>query len=356
MKWFSRKSKNVDQEIKQTSNINGIGVARISDIKQLIKWIEQNKVTKEYVDNQDTTTLESAKSYVDQAIANGGVDLSNYARKDQSNTFTNSQNIKSSAAFLSFTRNDNVRSGYVGKPSSSSNNIELRCETNSLILSANNNINLNAGNGYNVIINTTPTANNHVANKGYVDQAIANGGVDLSNVVKTNESANLEGQLYFFGNDQGVVGFAGKAQYSNSSYEPVESNEFANKGYVDSKISQGTTTVRKNGYYKWVKSDITSGLYNYKFKDNQIITINIKDNLVGKTVGIFLYLSSIDSSTNSNVIYDGKLIGYAYVSNVSQTYNVRLEPINILSTLDLKPGALGEFDALTRFECFIIES
>lgn len=348
LNWF-RKSKNVDQDFKPTSNINGIGVARISDVKQLIKEIEK-KATKEYVDNA-----------IENIAPPPSVDLTNYALKNANNNFV-TQNIKDNAAFLGFVRSqNNQRVGYVGKSSSTTNDIELRAETNSLNIVAKHNINLRSGDGYNVINDKAPTANNHVANKGYVDNAIANitpPSVDLSNVVKTNESANLMGDLYFFGNENGYVGYAGRAQYSNASYEPSDDNEFAPKGYVDKKLNGliRTGALRKGVYLDWVKSDIVSKLYNYKLVEDQKVEITIPNNLVGRNVAIYLFVSSVEGSGVQRTLFEGTLTAYAYISNVNATYDLPLENINLITTIDLKPGSSGQFNTMTRFEGIIIEN
>lgn len=358
-KWFKR---NKDPNyFETTSNINPIGVARVNDIKKLIRQIEQ-RATKEYVDQNDTKTLNDSKVYTDQQIANiPSVDLTNYALKNANNNFV-TQNIKDNAAFLGFVRlANNQRVGYVGKSSSTTNDIELRAETNSLNIVAKHNINLRPGENYNVISEKIPTANNHVTNKAYVDNAIANitpPSVDLTDVVKTNESANLMGDLYFFGNENGYVGYAGRAQYSNASYEPSDDNEFAPKGYVDKKLNGliRTGALRKGVYLDWVKSDIVSKLYNYKLVEDQKVEIIIPNNLVGRNVAIYLFVSSVEGSGVQRTLFEGTLAAYAYISNVNATYDLPLENINLITTIDLKPGASGQFNTMTRFEGIIVEN
>lgn len=199
----------------------------------------------------------------------------------------------------------------------------------------------------------TPTSDKQAATKKYVDDAIANSGgnVDLSNVVKTNESANLQGVLYFFGNEQGVVGFAGKAQYSNASYEPGEDNEFTPKSYVDKKVSEINRLLgdgswkRKKNHTDTInttvdKKDIVSGLYGYKIGHAGIdYTVSIGGEFGGDTVHYRLTILDVNSRVNFGAaIYYGQAVvdaeGLVRVSSKDKR-------LWAMSDIDLKPGTSG---------------
>lgn len=97
----------------------------------------------------------------------------NAAKKNEANTFTQSQTVpgltlrseNTNAKFIAF-NNSGTRIGYVGKASSGDNNDMTIQSNGKIILQAPNNINAN-----NKIIENvgTPTANNHAATKQYVD-------------------------------------------------------------------------------------------------------------------------------------------------------------------------------------------
>lgn len=92
-----------------------------------------------------------------------------FARLTENNTFTNNQTIKGGSAFVEFKGTDNNRKGYVGKPSSTSNDMELKAETNSLTLSANHHVIIKPGSNYQARYEKTPTEGVEIANKTYVD-------------------------------------------------------------------------------------------------------------------------------------------------------------------------------------------
>lgn len=92
-----------------------------------------------------------------------------FARLTENNTFTNNQTIKGGSAFVEFKGTDNNRKGYVGKPSSTSNDMELKAETNSLTLSANHHVIIKPGSNYQARYEKTPTEGVEIANKAYVD-------------------------------------------------------------------------------------------------------------------------------------------------------------------------------------------
>lgn len=96
-----------------------------------------------------------------------------FARLSENNTFTNNQSIKGGSAFVEFKGTDNNRKGYVGKPSSTSNDIELKAETNSLTVSAKHHVIIKPGSNYQARYEKTPTEGVEIANKAYVDTKTA---------------------------------------------------------------------------------------------------------------------------------------------------------------------------------------
>lgn len=160
-KWLKR-LKNI--ELEETSNLNGLYTARIGDLKKIDKAI--GKINK----NIETinTTIGNINNRIDQFPSPNHI-----AVKNETNTFEEIQEIKTTSPYLAFRKPNNQRKGYIGTPASSSNDIELKAETNSLILNANHNINLTSGNGYNTLIDKDPNVDNAVANKRYVDTQIA---------------------------------------------------------------------------------------------------------------------------------------------------------------------------------------
>lgn len=200
----------------------------------------------------------------------------------------------------------------------------------------------------------TPTTDKQAATKKYVDDKVASiptpPQVDLSNVVKTNESANLAAQLYFFGNDNGVVGFAGRAQYSNASYVPSEGNEFAPKSYVDSRTS--TIPVGKRTWGSTVtvtKTDFANGIFKY--------TASV--GISGWGNGTYCVLVQRDLAITSNANSQQANIRNSFTQTdaliVVVNNNTPQIEIELLSTRDLKPGSTGTFQGIVNGTYYIFK-
>lgn len=366
-KWFSKKSKVEIQQPKTTTRL--FSLYGESDL------IEQLRIKINEIEN----TLNNLPEIPDLP------DLSKYAVKNADNNFTTSQTIQGHLNSLGLYKNGSSQNIVQVKNQSEkhanvlfeqpktgyrnhcffnithkySNSADVRlfsiitkntgegtflfCENNKLTFENDTTIDNIA----------TPTTDKQAATKKYVDDKVASiPSVDLSNVVKTNESANLEGQLYFFGNEQGVVGFAGKAQYSNESYEPTENNEFANKGYVDSEINRNLNI--RNNFSPYIykienislrpfKKDLGDSLYLYLLHPNNRVLLSLGVQYQQKQ--IFYKVTALtlqrDDLCVGTVVSQGDAV-VAPGGTLTVGFNGETSAI---STFDLHPGAVGYFDA-----------
>lgn len=322
--WFKR---NKDPTyFDQTSNINAIGVARVNDIKKLIKQIE-TKATKEYVDQNDAKTLNDSKVYTDQQIAtiHPAPDLSVYARKDQANTFSENQTIngflinnglykegsdqqlayiknqgeknidilfeQQNAGFRNFC-NLNIKHKYSNTNATTLFQIQTKNTNEGIFLACENN-KFNFVSPTTITNVNTPTNDDHAANKQYVDNAIANiPPVDLSNVAKKNETNQFTAEQ-----DMTLVRI-GQGQLLSVT---GENHSLVNKQYADS--------------YLW-KDNIFSGNNTFRYlpkglaEDGKV--------LLPKTGGDFATKAYVDSQ-QSNI----PPACFEYTSQVSIRYNKR---------------------------------
>lgn len=172
---------------------------QIKDNPHLLKKFEelydQTKTENEQLETKINTRIEEVEQELEKkivdSIENIENQLPNVAFKNKVNVFTQNQQIKGGSAFLQFNNNANVRVGYVGKPSSTNNDIELRADTNSLKLSAKHQIILSTGANYGAIYNGIITNKEHITNKGYVDNAITKANIDTTNLAKLNKRNNF---------------------------------------------------------------------------------------------------------------------------------------------------------------------
>lgn len=140
------------------------------------------------------------KGETEQKITEKINSISTLAYTNKTNIFTQNQQIRGNTAFIQF-NNGNTRVGYVGKPSSTTNDVEFRADTNSLKLSAKHNIILDTGAGYEVLSSRAPTSDSAVANKKYVDDKVAAiPRVDLTPYAKKGENNFLNPQSFLAAN------------------------------------------------------------------------------------------------------------------------------------------------------------
>lgn len=380
-KWFSKQSPPVSVPTpNKIGNLNGLYVPSNKDIKSLgnkVNAIQQaldslpppvdlnDYYTKSEIDNKPYAVKNADNNFSTSQTIRGHLNSNGLYKNGSSQNIVQIKNQTAKNANVLFEQPNagyrnhcsfNINHKYSNTPETTlfsiitkntSQGVFFQCENNQLSFENDT-----------IIDNVaTPTSDKQVANKKYVDNAVANsgGGVDLSNVVKTNESANMEGALYFFGNPNGVVGFAGKAQYSNASYEPGEDNELTPKSYVDKKVSEINRLLgdgswkRKKNHTDTInttvdKKDIVSGLYGYKIGHAAInYTVSIGGEFGGDTVYYRLTILDANSRvTFGTVIYYGSAVvdaeGLIRVSSNNKT-------IWTISDIDLKPGTSGSIGA-----------
>lgn len=131
-----------------------------------LRYLEDRIAKIKQVDTYTKTEIDNKHTAIEEKI-------NNCSKKNESNVFTDIQAIKGNTAFLEFIDNSNTRRGWVGKGSTSSNDVSLNADTNSLLLSANHHIILNPGNNYQAKYNKNPTVNDEIVNKAYVDTKTA---------------------------------------------------------------------------------------------------------------------------------------------------------------------------------------
>lgn len=143
------------------------------------------------------------------------------------------------------------------------------------------------------VIVPTPTQNDHAANKQYVDNAIQNiapgsgGSIDTSNFATLNTNQTISGQKTFTNR---IFANGGITNLPN----PTNTQEAANKQYVDNQISQIPTYNEYN--------IITSN--NGIFNNLQILTIDIsrENSLINKS-----WMIKFDRMGNNGNKYEGTI-------------------------------------------------
>lgn len=181
------------------------------------------------------------KKYVDdkirQEIGNvgGNIDLAPYALKAQDNKFVN-QTINDNTPYITFiNEGEGETYGRVGNETISNKNLTINALLRDLELKAKGK----------VICSQTPTEDNDVANKKYVDSKLQGGSVDTTNLAKLNET-NIFTELNSFNK---LVAFNAGAfmtdatinntiTYATSDYEPVEDNELISKYYLNQRLNE----------------------------------------------------------------------------------------------------------------------
>lgn len=333
--WFTKKSKVVLKEPKQTTRLFSLygETIDLTRVKNKIAEIENTLNNLPELPDLSAyyTKTETDNKFYDKTE----IDAIPFAKTNVNNNFVN-QAIKGNTAFLEFRKQNNDRKGYIGIEENTSQDIHLRAETNSLFLRAQHDIYITPVR--NAIYNKQPVEDNHITNKKYVDDKFASiPQPDLSNLAKLNDPNNFMGNINLFGNTAGVVGFSGKAQYTDGNYVPVEGNEFANKGYVDqrTKPTYGNITTFGSSH-TFTKYDILSNLYKYTTTSRVVVT--------NGTYLVTTYNLSI-SANNRQVNYQNS-IDQSNCLIIRVTDNYLNIPVNVVSKIDLKPGSTGTFTGL----------
>lgn len=338
--WFKR---NKDPTyFDQTSNINAIGVARVNDIKKLIKQIE-TKATKEYVDQNDAKTLNDSKVYTDQQIAtiHPAPDLSVYARKDQANTFSENQTIngflinnglykegsdqqlayiknqgeknidilfeQQNAGFRNFC-NLNIKHKYSNTNATTLFQIQTKNTNEGIFLACENN-KFNFVSPTTITNVNTPTNDDHAANKQYVDNAIANiptpPAIDLTQYAKKAEDNNFVNQSikdntpylsFRHFADGSRYGYIGNETINNQNVvvnaEKADLELKATGRVICNKVPTNDSDIANKAY---VDSRVTK-LSSVTLDDNATISTRIRKGNVGS-----LYFYDVDFSTSLNM-------------------------------------------------------
>lgn len=281
--WFKKKVSLVSTP--PTTNINGIYSARLEDLETIRNSLGSLQTQLQELSNR----LDSLPPIPDH---------SQFARKDQENVFLAQQEIKTTAPYLSFKKQNNQRKGYIGTASSSSNDIELRAETNSLNMIANHNISLQAGSNYNITVNKDPTTNESVANKRYVDTKFASiPPVDLSNVAKLNAENTFTDQNLF---NRGVIFKDNVIAQNIEIRDPGTSrqdavNRITMMEYVDNEIKR---------QFQYIGAPLKS----FHISSNQMSSTNINNSC--RVIWIEYRTGAGDSITvNPNKKYRAVLVG-----------------------------------------------
>lgn len=254
----------------QTSNINGIGVGRVVDIKRIIKHIEsvkneikENTQKIDQVDNkvdQVDNKVSQVDNKVDQLTTKVNqntndierIDVDNLAKKNVNNNFSVNQTIKTNTPFIEFRDLENDRYGYVGNETISNENLVIKAERGDLELKAKNKVK----------VDQTPVNNVDVVNKKYVDDQIANitpPEVDLSNFAKLSGENNLFTNVQNFNSTANFnstinMSFLPVVQRNNQAVLPEGDWQLTPKKYVDDQVNplkQKTTNT-------WVSHRVSS--------------------------------------------------------------------------------------------------
>lgn len=214
-------------------------------LKKFEELYEQTKTENDQLEQKIDGELNKINERIDALPQN----LNNVAFKNKVNIFTQNQQIKGGTAFLQFNNNANVRVGYIGKASATNNDVELRADTNSLKLSAKQQIFLTPSSGYGALYDGIINQPKHITNKEYVDNAVQNVTIDTRNLAKlneentfektitTNESVYAEKALSTAGTIIGIDLVVNEAQYSQGDTKLTKDTQFAHKKYVDDAIN-----------------------------------------------------------------------------------------------------------------------
>lgn len=193
----------------------------------------------------------------------------------------------------------------------------------------------------------TPTSDNDVATKKYVDDMIASGGnaVDLSTVAKTDAENVFESNNTFRVIPQ-------VKEEDGRVLLPQLGSDLTPKAYVDSKIY--TNNFRGNDFFNWTKSDAAPKLYSYNLKQGQKLRVRAPQAFINENVAIYVFVNDISGETRN--LQTGILVGVAYVTGIQEVYEVPLNSIYIVAPVDLKPGAVGDFNGLTSFNILMVRN
>lgn len=207
----------------------------------------------------------------------------------------------------------------------------------------------------------TPTNDNDVANKKYVDDAIANGGggVDLTQYAKLSES-NVFGRdtTQTFNNIE-VVNLAGFRQYplvNISGYEePTQDLELVPKFYVDE--NNTGTYIYESGLHEFRinKKDIVSGLFYYFVHDINIPVSLIPSKLFGKKCIFIAEINSLELPSGQSFRTSIYLGSYNVNIGNNDTLIGATSNIGFVLNQDLKPGAIGEIVVDGNYKVILIE-
>lgn len=275
---------------------------RIAKIKQVDTY------TKTEIDNQHATI----QSKID-----------NCAKKNESNTFTEYQAIKGNTAFVEFRDNSNTRKGYIGKSSSTSNDIELNSESNSLMLTANHHVILTPGSNYQARYNKTPTVNEEIANKAYVDSKTAANKTILDqhdNRINGNWNVITE-------NKTNLNNLTDKVNTNTTKLNRLETSNNQNSDRINSlttKVNTNISEIEKQ-VRKVTNLETNAAMKNVSntFADNQIFNRNVtvKNNLnVTNNITTSVVEASNMSVTNVNKNSDNAVVNVKHLKDTINSY------------------------------------
>lgn len=288
MEWFSWFKKQKNKAKTNTSNINSLGIARISDLKAVTGSITA-------IDQK----IDDLNNRLDNlpAIPN----LTDYAKKNEDNEFV-TQHIKGDSAYVGFKKQNGDRKGYIGVATHNSNDVAVVAQSNSLLLQANHNISLSVGNNYAATYSKVPTGNDHITNKKYVDDQL----VPINNSIQTitTNVTGIDNRVVDIENDFGAKSgnnmwtganhYTGELRYTRIprmfNAEPITHDlEFTTKKYVDDRIPTRIPAIEKQIF-----------LNQLAFSKNDVIpaSLNVQHNLWFYLIKDFSF--NVDGLTNFN--------------------------------------------------------
>lgn len=274
---------------------------RIAKIKQVDTY------TKTEIDNQHATI----QSKIDKC-----------SKKNESNVFTDIQSIKGNTAFLEFIDNSNTRRGWVGKGSTSSNDLSLNADTNSLLLSANHHIILNPGNNYQAKYNKNPTVNDEIVNKAYVDTKTAANKTYIDTKTDANKTILEQHDNRINGNwnvitenKTNINNLKDKTNANTTKLNSLETTINQNKDKINSLTTKVNTNIAEieKQVRKITNLESNAAMKNTSntFNENQIFSknvninnnLNVTNNIVSKSIeSTNMYVNDVYQFNDKSVV------------------------------------------------------